>query len=113
MTDLVAFLRARLDEDEQYARSVVAGSSGWSGYAEANEAAVEIVFQVMNQRLRFHAARHGPGRVLTEVESKRRILAEIESVLGEPANEDIILCLLALPYVDHPDYDESWKPCPT
>lgn len=78
-----------------------------------------------------------PARVLAECEAKRRIVEEHKMMpVREPSyglydgccetctawgeyggpNEDKTLnyCptlrLLALPYADHPDYDEEWKP---
>ena len=42
-----------------------------------------------------------------EVDAKRRIIAE--DWPGDPCSR-YILCLLALPYADHPDYDEAWRP---
>jgi hypothetical protein len=80
-----------------------------------------------------HIARHDPARVLAEVEAKRAILrwhstphtvvdgfcadeggpcthrGEAEcSLCGETACAT--LRLLALPYADHPDYREDWRP---
>lgn len=86
-----------------------------------------------------HIARHDPDRVLREVEAKRRILDEHASEDGdcsacgrasweenpgaylrdEPEMADVwrptiwpcrTARLLALPYADHPDYREKWKP---
>jgi hypothetical protein len=129
--DLVAFLRARLDEDEQYAR----GPWGDSGYSEYNEPGA-------------------PGhheRVLAEVDAKRRIIAaspvacppgcardhtfsgscalrwmgpvvwgeddspwvhdsDGATVLAPPVTTNYVLRLLALPYRDHPDYQPTWAP---
>jgi hypothetical protein len=59
-----------------------------------------------------------PVRVLAEVEAKRQIVeACVESLrlvdeyletTAGPASS--ILGMLALPYVDHPDYRQEWKP---
>lgn len=49
-----------------------------------------------------HIARHDPARVLAECEAKRRIVDESRSRLA--------MRLVALPYADHPDYREEWKP---
>jgi len=78
-----------------------------------------------------HAARHDPARVLAECEAKRKIVAlfsETESVyhsfvdaqdyLDSILNDSRIevealtpvLQALALPYADHPDYQQEWKP---
>lgn len=72
-----------------------------------------------------HIARHDPARVLREVEAKRRIVglagpiveAVPEDDWGETMHETAmaealrpVLRLLALPYADHPDYRQEWKP---
>jgi hypothetical protein len=70
-----------------------------------------------------HIARHDPARVLAEVDAKRRIVADYERGLGrrrdhpgDAASAGALLALhavarlLALPYTDHPDYDEAWRP---
>lgn len=50
-----------------------------------------------------------PARVLAECEAKRRIVDIYRSEWEmDPINET--LRLLALPYADHPDYDEKWRP---
>ncbi|MGV9779865.1 DUF6221 family protein, partial [Streptosporangium sp. NPDC003464] len=67
-----------------------------------------------------------PGRILREIEAKREILALYEGAqLSAQVSEGTILAggtrvrrgaykavvqLLALPYSDHPDYQERWKP---
>lgn len=81
-------------------------------------------------RPRDHILRHDPARVLADVEAKRRILDEhtIEQSYGigpEMTRVKIDVCstcrnkhgipcitvrLLALPYADHPDYREEWRP---
>jgi hypothetical protein len=96
MDDLVKFLRARLDED-----------------AEPCEGASEYV-----------DCRDLSERRARDVEAKRRLVDEIvprvkamwwtvNSEWGcdpdDPDGEDI-LKILALPYADHPDYDEVWRP---
>lgn len=64
-----------------------------------------------------HIARHDPARVLAECEAKRRIVeqaSEDHAEGGGITSAEIalqhILCALALPYADHPDYREEWKP---
>lgn len=78
-----------------------------------------------------HMARHDPARVLAECVAKRRIV-ELHSryecdTAGYPGHErcgEIAVCdkcddarfpcdtlrLLALPYADHPDWREEWRP---
>src|ERR671914_158660 len=98
MNDLVAFLRARLDEDEQAARAAAAGnpgsvathwsaeqvdycsSSGMLGKAWAvvpervKGTAIAISPAEVRPRFVTHIARHDPARVLAEVEAKRRMI---------------------------------------
>lgn len=69
-----------------------------------------------------HIARHDPARVLAEVDAKRRILDSYlpdATSVDEQINEewragsalaDDLLHLLALPYVDHTDYQDDWRP---
>lgn len=116
MDDLVAFVRARLDEDERIAqgadRNPPNGSTSWT------PAALQTTWDA---RVDEHVARHNPARVLREVEAKRRILGEhFESFLpnGIPlgtcttcdnyAMPCPTLRLLALPYADDPDYRPEW-----
>lgn len=94
---LVEFLRARLDEDEQFPK--------------------------LAPKLAANARR----RMLAEVDAKRRIVdQEVERMRSEwraradehrlPFDEwqrcypTATLRLLALPHADHRDYDESWRP---
>lgn len=105
MTDLVEFLRARLDEDEQTATAATSATFGedptWTskddgtgeqthGYVMADHTAIcghdgdDVLLPVAD-----HIARHDPARVLREVEAKRRILTAIDGVFewGERARE--------------------------
>lgn len=52
-----------------------------------------------------HIAMHDPPRVLAECRAKRKIGARAVA----DGDEDT-LKLLALPYADHPQYREDWKP---
>jgi hypothetical protein len=110
MDDLVAFLRARLDEDDLTVREANTSPEMVTGiprsYAEAPVA--------------IHIARFAsPDRVLREVEAKRRIL----EVHGGDRGAQSMFCphcehdapcptlrLLALPFADHPDYQPEWDP---
>ncbi|WP_433078897.1 DUF6221 family protein [Dactylosporangium sp. CA-052675] len=103
MTDLLAFLAARLDEDERVARAAAGGGrwsypgsdsvAGWALYDEAwviaNLKTYEHETYDYAARMpamrdpRYvdadangrHIARHDPARVLREVEAKRALLA--------------------------------------
>lgn len=120
MTDtpsLVAFLRARLDEDERDAQRVASAyadeESFWAPAVVINAGALVI-----------------PARVLAEVVAKRWIVEEhfnindgdcstcVVGQWGYPTNGGAVpqhfpcltLRLLASVYADHPDYQEDWKP---
>ena len=63
-----------------------------------------------------HIARHDPARVLAECEAKRAVVGLHPEMLGwcqGCAHESYpcrTLLALALPYADHPDYREEWRP---
>ncbi|MGE5829800.1 MAG: DUF6221 family protein [Micromonosporaceae bacterium] len=140
MTDLVAWLRNQLDEDERVANSATSGP--WDNNDPMTRDAVRAPavdnwvadcryeqmgpFAVDNAT---HIARWHPPRALAEVEAARRILDlhEIRRVTdefeGKIRPEPIVWCdscdeptwcptlrLLALPYADQPGYREEWKP---
>ena len=71
--------------------------------------------------LAYFAMHKEADRVLAECEAKRRIVEHISRVVeyaGDPPGVDIndlpalthVLQLLALPYANHPDYWQEWKP---
>jgi Family of unknown function (DUF6221) len=108
VSDLVAFWRARLDEDEAEAR-------------ETADADAEFWSDVKGDGTYFD--RFGPARVLREVEAHRAILAAAvaadgyahrmagDSVgVGAAAAWDQVIRHLVAVYRDHPDYDGAWKP---
>ena len=52
-----------------------------------------------------------PARVLAECEAKRRIVEHCDfDHLARSPGDPYVLRLLALPYADHPDYREEWRP---
>jgi hypothetical protein len=144
--DLVDFINARLDEDEQAARAVVSShereprlvpcvaAADWShrydsddyGGTEVADGAGHVIVPMSYESgalQRIHIARHDPARVLAEVDAKRRIIAEHQAsaeFMNRPENRHIpagethglytALKMLALPYDQHPDYQEQWRP---
>ncbi|WTW93642.1 DUF6221 family protein [Streptomycetaceae bacterium NBC_01309] len=130
--DLVAFLRARLKDDEDGA--LLAAPWPWHLNAEADEVIavddiqVAEVFALSNNQLRntaAHIARHDPQRVLAEVAAKRAMIDAYEKSRGQDTWGDpqlsgwlegkadgllIALQVLATAHADHPDYREEWKP---
>ncbi len=128
VTDLVSFLKDRLDEDEQAARAASAALAGRTDDAFAAAHSLTGVPYVPGSdgaALAEHAFRWDPARALREIEAKRKLLQEIwtgmadfavnlETARGDDCGaleyRDELLMLLALTYADHPDYQEAWKP---
>ena len=119
--DLVAFLRARLREDEATARAVLWDGSGNSlSWGLAASATVEVgndEFNTDDRTVANHIVNNDPARVLAEIAAKRRIFE-----LHRPDSPDRPECVtcgprwpcrtveaLAAPYADHPDYREEWS----
>ncbi|MDN3244131.1 DUF6221 family protein [Streptomyces sp. ZSW22] len=131
MDDLVQWLRAQLDEDEQAARA--AGGEAWQwehGYGDMcndrtcpyGELATDevVIMQVHgfdvradDRQVADHIARHDPARVLREIDAKRRMVtegAEYQAGMYGYPEMRTVLRLLALPYADRPGYREEWRP---
>lgn len=126
MNDLVAWLRAQLDEDERLAPF---GAPAWSVTGRRNVADDngDTVAMAADRAEADHIARWDPARVLREVEAKRRII-ELHPLVTytdeEPGYRQILndhtcpgrqapcttLRLLALPYADRPGYRQEWAP---
>jgi Family of unknown function (DUF6221) len=98
---LTEFLTARLDEDEAAAQAAYDRPSGYRvvGTRETED----------------HFARWKPLRVLAEVDAKRRIVQVAQVIHGVKDGAGIslqresmqLLSALALPYADHPDYQQE------
>ncbi|MFI8330140.1 DUF6221 family protein [Streptomyces filamentosus] len=138
MDDLVQFLRARLDEDAELARQAeqVGGAPSWDRAADVlllpglqtrRRLADRGVPDALQGAVEAHAARHDPARVLAEVDAKRevvnayeRMVAEFQDsgpamvsydrLVGSVSSLRTALEFLALPYADHPDYRDTWRP---
>lgn len=140
MNDLTNFLRERLESDATWARAATGEDwrstgegtlanrdvDGWN--ASSDNAHIATFRHTWDAD---HAARWSPTRVLREVEAKRQILG-IHRLAGyDFEGRDVgpgcyecghsaeysdrggwceTVRLLALPYADHPDYREEWKP---
>ena len=120
--DLDQFLLARIAEDKRIAADAAAarGRQDWDvGGTGPPEPAAE------------HVARHDPARVLAECAAKRRLVMACRDsrpdlhFLGArppgmadfpltPSDQHqlaaLTLALLALPYADHHDYRQDWRP---
>ncbi|MGV9888413.1 DUF6221 family protein [Streptomyces sp. NPDC003395] len=134
MDDLVQFLRDRLDEDERVARAAAQAerTNTWSALPDSYGGVLDGTGRrslavgyggVMEPEIAAHIARHDPARALAEVDAKRRLLEKAADAerysrttwanagsVGAASAYRATLRLLALPYVDHPDYREDWRP---
>lgn len=123
MSDLVTFLRARLDEDEATAKAAQAENPTpweWGHTAPGMRTAFALYDArrghvigcsaggIPGNPAAFHIARHDPARVLADVQAKRGLLADAGDVPTISMRR--ALQWVALPYADHPDYDERWRP---
>ncbi|MGW8366982.1 DUF6221 family protein [Streptomyces wedmorensis] len=135
MDDLIAFLRARLDDDEQTARAAKPGpwhveedTPSSTRWVANEERTLEVGLGYVGNRTESdaeHIARHDPTRVLRATEGLRGLLQRYEEPESSPDLPDSINRLtvnverqvlavafqyLALPYSDHPDYRDEWRP---
>lgn len=137
MDELIAFMRAQLDEDEAIAREAAGLTECWV----AEEPAIGVVLvdgepliEGHITGLTAHIARHDPARVLREIEAKRRIvdryaeaLADLErakriaprrtisdtDLIDTQRELDIlrpVVEALVAVWCDHPGYREERKP---
>jgi hypothetical protein len=103
---ITEFLLARIAEDEALARTEIDDeSAGWVAprLRQGSDAALREVVVVET------------ARRLAECEARRRIVAEVMAgssplLQGFGLGLEHALKHLAVPYADHPDYDESWRP---
>lgn len=118
MSDLAAFLLARLDEDEAVAKDA---RNAWPESADSDDADPDsalanrhALYEVPNDlRPARHVARHDPARVLREVGAMRRVIrllgtsGQYGPVEWDP--DDEILLAMAAVWSGHPDYDPEWS----
>ena len=114
MSDLIAFMNARLDETEARA---LAAREDWDDESQRYE------WNDLSEAVFAHARCLDPELVLREVEAKRKILTRYSLLLAEQEDQDAGLdgvgglgvhgavtalrpCVIALAavYSDHPDY---------
>jgi hypothetical protein len=134
VSDLAAFLAARLSEDEAIAREAAGLTECWV----AEEPAIGVVLvdgepliEGHITGLTAHIARHDPARVLREAGAMRARLAllaeaqaELDRLLADehasPMDQAMAVgrvrgARMAVRYDaavwrDYPDYDEAWRP---
>ena len=118
---LLEFLQARLTEDELSAVAAIDGSPVWRSSLTFRDVKDDDGrYVIAADRLHpsaeqaAHIARHGPARVLADVEAWRLVIADYlrldaaGDVLERGVIEDV-LRHLATVYADHPDYNPSWS----
>jgi len=118
MDDLVAFVRAQLDEDEQIAREA-AEEVGDGQWQQRNVRIVTVADrdrEVADYAIVdciHHIIHHDPARVLADVAAKRAIidaLLDEDSIVNEYHDGLwIAVHLLASAYADRPGYQDSWR----
>lgn len=136
--DLVAFIEARLRDDQEAAEAIDVpdwrSESSWMSELinplPSQRRAYDGQFPLITAEDVEHIARHDPARVLREVQAKRRLLdaifryeAKIDGEWGcchsaeeiragacSEVDEVEALTLLAQPYSDHPDFRPEWSP---
>lgn len=114
---MLAFWQARLDEDEQAARRVKSSwrQVGETGVIVASDGGrAEECANGNWTGIAEHIVRHDPARVLRDVGAARKRLAALSDAIEAGHDSyDIAASLLpyeVLPYTDHADYKESWRP---
>jgi hypothetical protein len=137
MTPLTEFLTARIAEDEAAAQRLLNDLAAQiAGEYTVDERGPFTPSRLLKAELwAFYAGQSrwrnfargqaiaslaDPTRVLAECEAKRQIVAIFEGHPGadprrdghwnEYAGMNAMLVALALPYADHPDYREEWRP---
>ncbi|MEU0991991.1 DUF6221 family protein [Streptomyces sp. NPDC005953] len=133
MNDLVTFLKARIDRDEETAHAATSGPWTTMGQRVLDPsppsdrlgigmAVGHAAASADYNETAAHIARHDPTRVLREAEAKRRLITIHRRYTDEPGQACLgcaggiewescpVLPLLALPYADHPDYRPEWRP---
>lgn len=82
MDDLLALVRAHIDDDEQTARATLWDGSGntpdWHLPASATVDTGGAEFYAVDQTVARHIERHDPARVLRDVAAKRWIIDQAE-----------------------------------
>lgn len=111
-TTLTDFLLARIAEDEAVATYGGGAHGGivWNAFGGIDQPETVWV-----------RSRWDTARVLAECEAKRRIVVGLASLGGETSYggeameswkhiAKMVVANLALPYADHPDYRDEWRP---
>jgi len=107
---LTEFLMARIAEDEAVARGAADneryttdGAEDWAAWAIKGMMRVGMALDSFA-----HVERWTPARVLAECEARRRIVEDCQR--SQALAQHRVIRWLALPYADHSDYQDEWKP---
>ncbi|WP_066943501.1 DUF6221 family protein [Streptomyces lushanensis] len=123
--DLVAFVRARLDEEERIARE--AGAESWRCPpelpGEVHDRTGGIAFSVRTRGYDQHIARQDPAYTLRRIETSRVLLDEYTEVAaldtdrpaydfasGRAVGLGFVVRQMAAEHAGHPDYQVKWLP---
>jgi hypothetical protein len=105
---LADFLLARIAEDEAAAREAIA----WRERDRPDFEGPDMERPRAWPDTSIACVLVGPEYVLAECEAKRRIVELNATKPGRKTTfrRRLTLQALAMPYAEHPDYDEGWKP---
>ncbi|MHB9862176.1 DUF6221 family protein [Streptomyces sp. YIM S03343] len=118
---MVRWLGEQLDEDERIA-SGCSGTEWWEHPKNwVSAPPLNRVALVVHDGDRAHIIRHGPARVLREIDAKRAIVDDLAKEIrwGARKGPDYLdgidscertLKRLALPYAERPGYRDEWRP---
>ncbi|GGJ74658.1 hypothetical protein GCM10011583_02620 [Streptomyces camponoticapitis] len=124
-TNMLAFVRARLDEEEQVARA--AGGESWrcppEAPGEVHDRSGGISFSVRTQGYDRHIALQDPARTLRRIETSRVLLGEYAEIAhldvdrpqhdfpsGRAVGMGFVVRQMAAEYAGHPEYQAKWLP---
>ncbi|MFI7337232.1 DUF6221 family protein [Streptomyces sp. NPDC050085] len=115
-SELVAFLRARVQDDLDHARDAMVEDGEWR--AERTVVVLDTGAEIPEVYLgpADHIARFDPARIVREVEARRALLDLYEAAqaagmaVGYRDGLRQALAMLASVYADHADYREHWRP---
>jgi len=117
MDTIISFIRDRLEADRQLAIEAKGMSQGtWttgSLYAVVDDRDDIVVYDEgsPDEYQARHIATHDPARTRLEVEAKLLLLDVAQTFLTAGLDDGCdILRALALPFAEHVEYQEGWRP---
>lgn len=113
MSDIVAFLKARLDDDQRELDQMTSGGLV-QGYLRVHGDKLKADVEAKRRLVDLHLPEPLSEWARKTYDFPTKCAGESWECYGD--GEDIVqwpcdhLKLLALPYAEHPDYQEAWKP---